>query len=68
MTTYKNLRIKKDRAECENYLGISLAAHAGKVLLLKIVAKSATKGALWERFCCKTKPVTFSIISLPIFH
>ena len=33
----KFLRKKKDRTECGNYRGISLVAHAGKVLL-KIVA------------------------------
>ena len=33
----KVLHKKKDRAECGNYRGISLVAHAGKVLL-KIVA------------------------------
>ena len=32
------LHKKKDRTECENYRGISLVAHAGK-LLLKIVAR-----------------------------
>ena len=31
------LHKKKDRAECGNYKGISLVAHAGKVLL-KIIA------------------------------
>ena len=34
----KVLHKKKDRTECGNYRGISLVAHAGKVLL-KIVAK-----------------------------
>ena len=29
---------KKDRTECSNYRGISLVAHAGKVLL-KIIAR-----------------------------
>ena len=32
------LHKKKDRTECGNYRGISLVAHAGKILL-KIVAK-----------------------------
>ena len=32
------LHIKKDRTECGNYRGISLVAHAGKVLL-KIIAR-----------------------------
>ena len=32
------LHIKKDRTECGNYRGISLAAHAGKILL-KIIAR-----------------------------
>ena len=35
--TIKVLHKKKDRAECSNYRGLSLVAHAGKVLL-KIVA------------------------------
>ena len=35
--TIKVLRKKKDRTECSNYRGLSLVAHAGKVLL-KIVA------------------------------
>ena len=35
--TIKVLHKKKDRTECSNYRGLSLAAHAGKVLL-KIVA------------------------------
>ena len=34
MVLYK----KKDRAECGNYRGISLVAHAGKILL-KIIAR-----------------------------
>ena len=33
----KVLHKKKDRTECSNYRGLSLVAHAGKVLL-KIVA------------------------------
>ena len=49
----KILHIKKDRAECGNYRGISLVAHAGKVLL-KIATKSATKGAPLETFCSET--------------
>ena len=32
----------KDRAECDNYRGISLVAHAGKILL-KIVACSLSE-------------------------
>ena len=35
--TIKVLHKKKDRTECSNYRGLSLVAHAGKVLL-KIVA------------------------------
>ena len=35
--TIKVLHKKKDRTECSNYRGLSLMAHAGKVLL-KIVA------------------------------
>ena len=35
--TIKVLHIKKGRTECDNYRGLSLVAHAGKVLL-KIVA------------------------------
>ena len=35
--TIKVLHKKKDRAECGNYRGISLVAHAGKVLL-KVIA------------------------------
>ena len=34
----KVLHKKKDRTECGNYRGISLVAHAGKVLLLKVIA------------------------------
>ena len=34
----KVLHKKKDRTECGNYRGISLAAHAGKILL-KIIAR-----------------------------
>ena len=37
--TIKVLHKKKDRAECGNYRGISLVAHAGKVLL-KVIAGS----------------------------
>ena len=39
--TIKVLHKKKDRTECSNYRGLSLVAHAGKVLL-KIVADLAT--------------------------
>ena len=35
--TIKVLHKKKDRTECGNYRGISLVAHAGKVLL-KVIA------------------------------
>ena len=35
--TIKVLHMKKDRTECGNYRGISLVAHAGKVLL-KVIA------------------------------
>ena len=34
----KVLHKKKDRTECGNYRGISLVAHAGKILL-KIIAR-----------------------------
>ena len=33
------LRKKKDRTECDNYRGISLVAHAGKILLEIIVRR-----------------------------
>ncbi|MEO0565068.1 MAG: reverse transcriptase family protein [Chloroflexota bacterium] len=51
----KVLHKKKDRTECGNYRGISLVAHAGKVLL-KIVAKRLgdyceAKGLLPEEQC-----------------
>ena len=51
----KVLHKKKDRTECGNYRGISLVAHAGKVLL-KIVAKRLSdyceaKGLLPEEQC-----------------
>ena len=35
--TIKVLHKKKDRTECGNYRGISLVAHAGKILL-KVIA------------------------------
>ena len=51
----KVLHNKKDRTECGNYRGISLVAHAGKVLL-KIVAERLrdyceVKGLLPEEQC-----------------
>ena len=36
------LHKKKDRTECGNYRGISLVAHAGKILL-KIIARSLSE-------------------------
>ena len=42
---------KKDPTECGNYRGISLAAHAGEVLL-KIVA--LLLGSYLSRVCCRS--------------
>ena len=44
--TMKVLRKKKDGTECGNYRGISLVAHAGKVLL-KVIAGRLSD--YWER-------------------
>ena len=49
----KVLHKKKDRAECGNYRGISLVAHAGKVLL-KIVATRAAPTARRQTCCRKS--------------
>ena len=41
---------KKDRTECGNYRGISLVAHAGKILLLKkIIARRLSEYYYCER-------------------
>ena len=53
--TIKMLHKKKDKTECGNYRGISLAAHAGKVLLKVIVGRLSAyyerEGILPEEHC-----------------
>ena len=38
-STIKVLHKKKDRSDCNNYRGISLVAHSGKVLLKKVASR-----------------------------
>ena len=42
------LRKNKDRTKCGNYRGISLVAHAGKILL-KIIARRLSENQYCER-------------------
>ena len=57
--TIKVLHQKKDRPDCNNYRGISLVAHAGKVLL-KMVASPLSN------YCeAKRIPVSYTHLTLP---
>ena len=53
--TIKFLHKKKDRSDCNNYRGISIVAHSGKVLLKMVASRPSNyceaKGILTEEQC-----------------
>ena len=49
------LHKKKDRTECGNYRGISLVAHAGKVLL-KVIANRLKREDILPKEQCGFRP------------
>ena len=58
------LHKKKDRTECGNYRGISLVAHAGKILLEESsLAASASTASAWGS--CRRNIVVFDLTVLP---
>ena len=59
------LHKKKDRTECGNYRGISLVAHAGKVLLKIIARPLASTASAWGS-CRRNRVVSDRTVLPPI--
>ena len=60
MVLHKN----KDRTECGNYSGISLVAHAGKILL-KIIARRLSESTVSAWGSCRRNQVVSDRTVLP---